>query len=79
MTWPQEVEEEPEARKIARQKRLAQKAAAIEAARQEMHSRDNAIEQEKAQKVQLLPLQCIFGEEQCLPRKEVLKGSWDFG
>lgn len=42
---------EPEARKIARQKRLAQKAAAMEAARQEVHARDNANEQEKSQKV----------------------------
>ncbi len=42
---------EPEARKIARQKRLAQKAAAMEAARREMHTRENANEQEKSQKV----------------------------
>jgi hypothetical protein len=47
----QPVEGEPEARRIAREKRLAAKQAAIDAARQEMRMREAASEEEKSQKV----------------------------
>jgi hypothetical protein len=47
------VEGEPEARRIAREKRLAAKQAAIDAARFEMQQREAASEEEKSQKVNL--------------------------
>jgi hypothetical protein len=47
----QPVEGEPEARRIAREKRLAAKQAAIDAARFEMQQREAASEEEKSQKV----------------------------
>ncbi len=47
----QEVEGEPEERRVARRKRLAAKQAQIEAARREMQLRDAAQEAEQTQKV----------------------------
>ncbi len=63
----QAVEGEPEARRIARERRLAAKHAAIEAARQQMHEREQAAEQEKSQKarphhpVTFHPSVCLVG------------------
>jgi hypothetical protein len=50
-TMLQGVEGEPEARRVAREKRLAAKQAAIDTARQEMQMREAASEEEKSQKV----------------------------